>query len=173
MIRFVRSSRRIFASPSIWSSSARVAQPSRCTSPTRFRTFSIATGDRILLLVTEGGDPSNNPGEVVPARLISAGLHRHPFYDLRGMRKAASRTDAKVRDWEEELVRLADDLHGSKEGTGVSGLGPPPRSHSTMVWEFAASAAAVLIVLAGAGWQWTRTNTFQLNHLLSEMLLKR
>lgn len=74
--------------------------------------------DFILPIVTKASDPSARPEESFPAQLTAAGLHKaRLWYDLRswGDTPAAG----KVRDAEDELVRLASDLLGwdsSKNG---------------------------------------------------------
>jgi WD40 repeat protein len=65
--------------------------------------------DAVLALVTMGSDPVNNPVECFPKELISAGIHSgRIWYDLRGHRGQAK--SSKVRDREDELVRMASDL---------------------------------------------------------------
>ncbi|HEX8457045.1 MAG TPA: TIR domain-containing protein [Pyrinomonadaceae bacterium] len=63
----------------------------------------------LLPVVTEATDPGAKPEECFPAKMIEEGIHRDRiFYDLRGLDKA---TDAlKVRDYEDELVRLASNM---------------------------------------------------------------
>lgn len=72
--------------------------------------------DSILLAVTEGVDPSAIPQAVFPKTLIDVGLHRKPFYDLRGFKGRSAETWTKVRDAEEELANLAAFLHGDTSG---------------------------------------------------------
>lgn len=70
----------------------------------------------ILLAVTEGGDPGAAPETVFPQAVLEAGLHRKPFYDLRGFNSSAAARWSKVRDPEEELANLAAFLHGDTSG---------------------------------------------------------
>jgi WD40 repeat protein len=62
----------------------------------------------ILPVVTEAADPGANPAECFPTVMIEAGLHKKIFYDLRALGQPAGAS--KVRNYEDELVRLASDL---------------------------------------------------------------
>ncbi len=62
----------------------------------------------VLLVVTAGEDPATDPEGVIPPAAIEAGLHRGQlWYDLRQWR---GNKNERVRDAEDELVRLALDL---------------------------------------------------------------
>ena len=63
----------------------------------------------LLPVVTKGNEPAEKPEECFPAALIAAGLHKaRLWYDLRSWGGAG--IGGKVRDAEDELVRLASDL---------------------------------------------------------------
>ncbi|HYJ89381.1 MAG TPA: TIR domain-containing protein [Pyrinomonadaceae bacterium] len=65
--------------------------------------------DCILPAVTKGTDPAQSPDECFPAQLSAAGLHKaRLWYDLRSWGNTP--VAGKVRDAEDELVRLASDL---------------------------------------------------------------
>ncbi|HEY0375640.1 MAG TPA: TIR domain-containing protein [Pyrinomonadaceae bacterium] len=110
----------------------------------------------ILPVVTEAKDPINQPDECFPAELRAANIHQtRIWYDLRGSDKQAG--TVKVRDYEDELVRLASDLLGWE----ADKYGP-----LAAVWEreqlkrrrrqatIAIIVAAVLIAVAGVAiWQ--------------------
>ena len=123
-------------------------------------------GHRILMLVTEGTDPATRPDEVIPRALIDAGIHRRPYYDLRGMRRASRRTALKVRDWEEELVRLADDLRASSTAMYPAWL--RRRDQVRHRRRSAAAALGALAIAALGWWTWTRTESYQFSHLLTD-----
>ncbi len=70
----------------------------------------------ILVAITEGHDPSAHPEQVFPDALIRAKLNKRPWYDFRG---APSRNEPewkKVRDFDDNKVRLAADLLGLSAG---------------------------------------------------------
>jgi len=63
----------------------------------------------ILPVVTKGNEPTEKPEECFPAQVIAAGLHKaRLWYDLRSWSNAP--VAGKVRDADDELVRLASDL---------------------------------------------------------------
>jgi WD40 repeat protein len=65
--------------------------------------------NRVLPLLTAGRDPIHSPEECFPAGLIAAGIYSaRIWYDLRGYRSSA--VDQRVRDYEDEMVRLVSDL---------------------------------------------------------------
>jgi WD40 repeat protein len=65
--------------------------------------------EKILLIVTEAADPALHPEECFPSRVLEKGIHTSTiWYDLRGHERAQRRPG--VRDWEDEIVRLAADL---------------------------------------------------------------
>lgn len=110
----------------------------------------------IFPLVTEGVDPVHNPGECFPENVMAAGIHSERiWYDLRGYRGKAG--SEKVRDHEDELVRLASDLlDWNSDGFGqLSTLWQREqlkmrRRQATL----AIGVAVVLILLAGvASWK--------------------
>jgi hypothetical protein len=69
----------------------------------------------ILIAVTEG-DPQQDPSVVFPAPILDANLHKRPFYDFRGFRTRSSRQWKKVRDFDEELARVAAHLNNDTIG---------------------------------------------------------
>lgn len=65
--------------------------------------------ERILPVLTVGADPTANPDAFFPKEIIAAGIHiDRIWYDLRGYPNKVK--DHQVRDFEDELVRLASDL---------------------------------------------------------------
>lgn len=68
--------------------------------------------DRILLAVTEGMEPAEEPETVFPPAIIEAGLHGRLGYDLGGLKGRQARAWRKVRDAEETLLSLAARLSG-------------------------------------------------------------
>ena len=82
----------------------------------------------ILLVVTEGGDPSETSDEVFPATILSAGIHRKPWYDFRAARYSHSwwksrprffddEKTSKLRELEDAQVQLACHLNGTTAGS--------------------------------------------------------
>lgn len=70
--------------------------------------------DFILLAVTGGDDPAGEPEECFPAAVREADLHQKKiWYDLREI--GTHRPSVKMRNHEDELVRLAADLLGWSE----------------------------------------------------------
>lgn len=72
--------------------------------------------ENILLAVSEGEDPGAEPASVFPPRVLQSGLYKGIWYDFRGhnWRKAAGWQ--KVRDFDDERVRLAAHLNGTTLG---------------------------------------------------------
>ena len=110
----------------------------------------------ILPVVTEGNDPINTPGECFPAEIRESNIDQtRIWYDLRGFGKVSSAT--KVRDYEDELVRLASDLlewetdkHGPLAAIWEREQLKRRRRQATI----AIAVAAVLIAVAGVAiWQ--------------------
>jgi WD40 repeat protein len=65
----------------------------------------------ILPVVTQGHNPAEKPETCFPAQIISAGLHQaRLWYDLRSWGTITKAE--KIRDAEDELVRLSSDLLG-------------------------------------------------------------
>jgi WD40 repeat protein len=71
--------------------------------------------DAILLVVTEGNNPSQTPQECFSDTVIKAGLHEKPWYDFRES-KPASRGWSKVKELADERVRLAAHLNNQSAG---------------------------------------------------------
>lgn len=72
--------------------------------------------DSILLAIAEGDDPATDPGSVIPQRLIAAGVHEKPWFDLRGFRAREARGWTKVRDFDQARVNLAVELINGRRG---------------------------------------------------------
>jgi WD40 repeat protein len=70
----------------------------------------------VLLAATEGSDPAARPEDLFRKEILGAGIHERPWYDFRGFRKSESRNWNKVKELDEELVRLAAHLHGTTLG---------------------------------------------------------
>ena len=112
--------------------------------------------DKILLAVTEASNPVEHPEECFPPRIRELGIDKSTiWYDLRG--RDRRQRGPGVRDWEDEIVRLASDLldWDAKEAwTSVerffngSNYGPRRRQVS---W-IGAAAVVVLALAALAGW---------------------
>ncbi|MDO7854077.1 TIR domain-containing protein [Hymenobacter convexus] len=71
--------------------------------------------DRVLVAVTDGADLSGNIDYLFPQPVLASQLHQRIFYDLRGS-KSQSKSWPKVRDYEEELTKLAAHLSGRTPG---------------------------------------------------------
>lgn len=67
---------------------------------------------QVLLAVSQGDDPAEAPDEVFPEPIVNAGLHRRLWYDLRGYRRQEGQQWRKVRDFDDNRVRLAAGLQG-------------------------------------------------------------
>jgi hypothetical protein len=125
--------------------------------------------DKILLLVTEGNQPLVQPEEVFPAKIIKAGLHQRLWYDLRGKRRLRNRSSRKVRDFDEELVKLAAHLYGES----ASNIYPvwQRRQEQRSKWlRLAVAAVVACLCVALAVWMWMRSNPYQRSLLLKASL---
>ena len=72
--------------------------------------------DSILLVVTDGNDPMEDPESVFPAPILEQRIHERPWYDVREYRGRVSKHWAKVRSAEDSLVSLAANLNGYSAG---------------------------------------------------------
>jgi WD40 repeat protein len=72
--------------------------------------------DAILLVVTDGQDPSSDPSSVFPLPILEWRINERPWYDLRQYKGRESRKWAKVRSAEDSLVSLAANLSGYSAG---------------------------------------------------------
>src|SRR5439155_25621424 len=74
------------------------------------RWFLANRGNRwVIPIVTEATEPLTRPQDCFPADIIDNRLHESfIWYDLRGLNRS-TRT-AKVKNYEDEIVRLASDL---------------------------------------------------------------
>jgi hypothetical protein len=124
--------------------------------------------DRILLLITEGADPSTQPGDIIPGPVLDAGLHVSPWYDLRGKRLRANPVWKRVRNFDDELARLAADLHGEAAGR-IYPTWQRQRERVRRFQKFVVTVAVLLTVAALAWWAWSRTDTYQESRLLAEV----
>jgi WD40 repeat protein len=111
---------------------------------------------KILLAVTEATDPIGNPSECFPEAIRSAKLHSTTvWYDLRG-RERPRRRGRGIKDWEDEIVRLASDLLGWDVGSNGPLWAIYQRQQLKLRRRQAVAisvAAGVAIVLAAsAGW---------------------
>ena len=70
----------------------------------------------MLLIVTEGIDPGASPEEVFSQRIRDAELHKKVWYDFRGNHKKKAKEWSKVRNFDDERIRLAADLNHSTLG---------------------------------------------------------
>ncbi len=68
----------------------------------------------VLLVITHGAAPWEEPGQFFLSRILETGLHRNLWYDLRGFYSAEASTWHKVPDFEDERLRLAADLSGHR-----------------------------------------------------------
>lgn len=71
---------------------------------------------RILLCVSEGADPLTNDASLFPEPVRAAKLPEQLWYDLRGFRGKSARRWVKVRDYDDECVRIAAELIGVAAG---------------------------------------------------------
>ena len=63
----------------------------------------------ILLVVANGQDPNTIPSECFPQEILDANLHlTRIWYDVRALQTKAGAS--KIRDYDDEMVRLAGDL---------------------------------------------------------------
>lgn len=117
--------------------------------------------DHVWLVMAAGEDPAGNPKGVVPKAAIEAGLHkRQIWYDLRQWRGVR---DERVRHAEDELVRLAVDLHGLPAGEAQGLASVWQREEAGRARRLAGIVAtAALAVVAGAAvaaWQFGQART--------------
>ncbi len=122
----------------------------------------------ILLVVTEGKDPVENPSEVFSPQIMEAGLHTKPWYDFRGAskkrwydfrgairRRRESANWEKVRDPDDARTQLAAHLNGTDSGR----LQPvwhreQKRRQRRQFWFSVVIAVFMGMLAAKAAWQW-------------------
>ena len=128
--------------------------------------------DSILLAVTEGKDPANSPEEVFPKAVMAAGLHRKPFYDLRGFKGRAAKSWTKVRDPEEALANLAAFLYEDTSGRLMPIWQRETIRTARRQRMVFAGAAFVFAILSGiAFWQRGRAQTALADSRARELVL--
>ena len=84
---------------------------------------------RVLLVVSEGDDPLQNPEEVFPGAVLLNDIHKQPWYDFRAAtqskqswqdwlfaRNVGEIQNSKLRNFEDARVQLACHLNGSSAG---------------------------------------------------------
>jgi len=104
----------------------------------------------ILPVVTEAADPGANPTECFPAAMIAAGIHQRIYYDLRALGQTAGAS--KVRNYEDELVRLASallDWRADKYGPLAAIWEREQRRRSRRQKIIAAAVLSILLALGG------------------------
>lgn len=132
----------------------------------------------ILLAVTGGADPANQPEEVFPAAIREERLHlQASWYDLRGIRPRGQRGSwIRVKDLEEQQVRLAADLQGYSAGE-LQPLWFREQTRRARRRNFI--AAAVMLAIAGlaiaavAGFFRAREERDEANRNLAEALIQK
>jgi len=115
----------------------------------------------ILLAVTAGDDPAAHPEGIIPAAAIEAGLHRSQlWYDLRQWRGLGSE---RIRDAEDELVRLALDLldrpHDSQPDIATIWQREDLKRRRRTLRLATAALSVVTLALGMAAWQFDRART--------------
>jgi WD40 repeat protein len=111
--------------------------------------------ENILLVITEASDPIAQPDECFPPVVLRNRLHDNKlWYDLRGHERRGRRPG--VRDWEDEVVRLAADLLGwdaEQHGTLWSIYEREKlRTRRRQASWLMVVALVVLVLAAAAGW---------------------
>lgn len=71
---------------------------------------------RILLCVSEGADPKVDDASLFPEPLKAAGLPGQIWFDLRGLNGRRAKKWEKVREYDDERVRIAAELLGVAAG---------------------------------------------------------
>ena len=117
--------------------------------------------DHVWLIMAAGEDPAGKPEGVVPKAAIEAGLHkRQIWYDLRQWRGVR---DERVRQAEDELVRLAVDLLGlpAEEAQGLASVWQREEAGRTRRLAGIVTTAALAVVAgaAVAAWQFGQART--------------
>lgn len=67
--------------------------------------------DRVLLMATEGQDPGEDPDSIFRPEAVERGMHNRLWFDAREFRARRMRQWRKIRELDEELVRLASEVH--------------------------------------------------------------
>ncbi len=108
----------------------------------------------IYLVITRGRDPWENPGSFFSESIFAAGLHGGIAYDLRGARWWARWRWKNVRDFDDELSRLAADLYDRSLGEVQPVWLRQRRRTLRAVVHVAMAVSCVLLLLTGfALWQ--------------------
>jgi tetratricopeptide (TPR) repeat protein len=123
--------------------------------------------DDVLTVITEGESPSQKPEEVLPQELIAAGILERPWYDLREQRARKSPNWRGVRDFEEELVRLAAHLHGDSAGR-IYPAWQRAEERKRKLRMASALFAALLVMGALGAYLWTRTDRYLMTRIYRE-----
>lgn len=97
----------------------------------------------VFLIVTEGEDPSLNPDKYFSPAIRNAGLHQHIWYDFRGFKRHQAKKWEKVRNFDEEIVRLAAHLNGKSAGDVL----PPWKKEEQRKKRFRRNTLFVLILI--------------------------
>jgi tetratricopeptide (TPR) repeat protein len=120
--------------------------------------------DAVLCVITEGESPAQKPEEVFPQELIAAGILERPWYDLRGQRARKNPDWHGVRDFEEELVRLAAHLHGDTAGRIYPAWQRAEERKRKL--RMAGVLCAMLLVMGALGaYLWTRTDRYLMTRI--------
>ena len=105
----------------------------------------------IIPVVTEGTDPRNKPEECFPVDILKSKLHESLiWYDFRKMNRANKQP--RVRDYEDEIVRLAADLLGwdAEKNGPLLAIWQRERSKRRRRQSFLMLIAAALFLAVGA-----------------------
>jgi hypothetical protein len=125
------------------------------------------SSDAVLSLITEGEDPSQKPDEVFPPELLAAGALERPWYDLRGHRAKRHRDWHRVRNFEEELVRLTAHLHDDSAGR-IYPAWQRAEERKRKLRIASAFVSALLVTGLSAGYLWTRTDRYLMTRIAKE-----
>ncbi len=121
----------------------------------------IGNKDKILLVVTEGEDPSRKPVEVFPNVILDAKLEQNPWYDFRSKRAKSNRSWKRVRDYDDEIARLAAHLNNDAVGRIYPSWQRQKEREKRRRKVILVALIFTAIAVFGF-WGWSRTNYYQI-----------